>query len=66
MMQLLLFIIILIPVVIYVLNSKDKDTILKKIGYVFLGFIVLYLLVIMIQPKESIVYTDTTISKESN
>lgn len=66
MMQFILFVIILIPVVVYILNSPNKNTILKRIGYVFLGLIVLYGIIILIQPKDSIVFTHSTISSQSN
>lgn len=66
MMQFILFVIILVLIVIYVLNSKDRNSILKKIGFVVLGLVLLYILIILIQPKESIVFTHSTISSQSN
>ena len=61
----IILIIIGIALVVYLAKIKIEKRFLSNIGIVFGILLLLYGLVLAIQPNEFIVYTKTTISEES-
>ena len=55
-----------IALVLYLANIKFKKSFLSKVGIIFGILLVLYGLILFMQPDEYIVYTKTTISENSN
>ena len=51
--------------ILYLANIKFRKRFLSKVGIVFGILLLLYGLILFMQPKEYIVYTKTTISQES-
>ena len=51
--------------ILYLANIKFRKKFLSKVGIIFGILLVVYGLILSIQPKEYIVYTKTTISQDS-
>ncbi|MEA3498979.1 MAG: hypothetical protein U9R16_07970 [Campylobacterota bacterium] len=51
--------------ILYLANIKFRKKFLSKVGIIFGILLLLYGLILTIQPKEYIVYTKTTISEGS-
>jgi len=51
--------------ILYLANIKFRKNFLSKVGIIFGILLVVYGLILSIQPKEYIVYTKTTISQDS-
>ena len=62
----ILLVLIGVALVLYLANIKIKKQFLSKIGIVLGILLLLYGLILSMQPDEFIVYTKTTISQEGN
>lgn len=62
----IIFLVIGIVLVLFLANVKFEKKVLTQIGIVIGILFVIYGLILSIQPKEYIKYTQTTISKDTN
>jgi len=62
----MIFLIIGIVLVLFLANVKFEKKVLKQIGIIIGVLLVLYGVILSIQPKEYIKYTKTTISKDTD
>lgn len=62
----IIFLVIGIVLVLFLANVKFEKKVLTQIGIVIGILLVIYGVILSIQPKEYIKYTQTTISKDTN